>query len=346
MCCAPQDGDKGLWRFMQDILALASANLLSPAVLFFALGFLGTIAGAHLTLPEAVAKTLSIYLMLAIGFKGGVAVAQHGLGVDIVLALVAGMVLSAIIPLVAFALLTVMARLDRVDRAAVAAHYGSISIVTFVAAGEALRVAGLAFEGYLVAVAAVMETPAILVALYLAHAGKPSVASPAKPGARQEGLMTEVMLNSSVVVLVGSFVIGFLAGPKGLTDIAPFIVDPFKGVLCLFLLDMGAVAGRGIRSGWKHMSPGLVLFGLVMPYVGAVFALGAGLAIGLSTGGVALLMVLGASASYIAVPAALRLALPEARPSIYLTLSLGITFPMNLTIGIPAYIALARIAAG
>lgn len=329
---------------MQDILALASANLLSPAVLFFALGFLGTIAGAQLTLPEAVAKTLSIYLMLAIGFKGGVAVAEHGLGIDIVLALVAGAVLSALIPLVAFALLTVMARLDRVDRAAVAAHYGSISIVTFVAAGEALRVAGLSFEGYLVAVAAVMETPAILVALYLAHKGRP--ASAAKPGGRQEGLMTEVMLNSSVVVLVGSFVIGLLAGPKGLADIAPFIVDPFKGVLCLFLLDMGAVAGRGIRSGWKHMSPGLVLFGLVMPYVGAVFALAAGLVIGLSTGGVALLMVLGASASYIAVPAALRLALPEARPSIYLTLSLGITFPMNLTIGIPAYIALAQMASG
>jgi len=331
---------------MNDILALASANLLSPAVLFFALGFLGTMAGSHLTLPEAVAKTLSIYLMLAIGFKGGVAVATHGLGVDIALALIAGIVLSALIPLVAFGLLTVVARLDRVDRAAVAAHYGSISIVTFVAASEALRVAGLTFEGYLVAVAAVMETPAILVALYLAHAGRS--ASGDKPAAdtRQEGLLSEVMLNSSVVVLVGSFVIGFLAGPKGLADIAAFIVDPFKGVLCLFLLDMGAVAGRGIRSGWKHMSPGLVLFGLVMPYIGALFALSAGLAIGLSTGGVALLMVLGASASYIAVPAALRLALPEARPSIYLTLSLGITFPMNLTIGIPAYIALARMAAG
>jgi len=338
--------DKGLWRFMQDILALASANLLSPAVLFFALGFLGTIAGSHLTLPEAVAKTLSIYLMLAIGFKGGVAVAEHGLGIDILLALIAGMVLSALIPLVAFALLTVMARLDRVDRAAVAAHYGSISIVTFVAASEALRVAGLTFEGYLVAVAAVMETPAILVALYLAHAGSSGGGSSARAEGRKEGLMTEVMLNSSVVVLVGSFVIGFLSGPKGLADIAAFIVDPFKGVLCLFLLDMGAVAGRGIRSGWKHMSPGLVLFGLLMPYVGAVFALAAGVAIGLSTGGVALLMVLGASASYIAVPAALRLALPEAKPSIYLTLSLGITFPMNLTIGIPAYIALARLVAG
>lgn len=346
MLCETETGDKGLWRFMQDILALASANLLSPAVLFFALGFLGTIAGSHLTLPEAVAKTLSIYLMLAIGFKGGVAVAQHGLGIDILLALIAGMALSALIPLVAFALLTVMARLDRVDRAAVAAHYGSISIVTFVAASEALRVAGLTFEGYLVAVAAVMETPAILVALYLAHAGSSGGGSSAKAEGRKEGLMTEVMLNSSVVVLVGSFVIGFLSGPKGLADIAPFIVDPFKGVLCLFLLDMGAVAGRGIRSGWKHMSPGLVLFGLLMPYVGAVFALAAGVAIGLSTGGVALLMVLGASASYIAVPAALRLALPEAKPSIYLTLSLGITFPMNLTIGIPAYIALARMVAG
>lgn len=330
---------------MQDIFALASANLLSPAVLFFALGFLGTMAGSQLTLPEAVAKTLSIYLMLAIGFKGGVAVAEHGLGIDIALALIAGMALSALIPLVAFALLSVMARLDRVDRAAVAAHYGSISIVTFVAGSEALRVAGLQFEGYLVAVAAVMETPAILVALYLAHAGRSGTGAGGNAApAREEGLLAEVMLNSSVVVLVGSFVIGFLAGPKGLADIGPFIVDPFKGVLCLFLLDMGAVAGRGIRSGWKHMSPGLVLFGLMMPYVGAALALAAGLAIGLSTGGVALLMVLGASASYIAVPAALRLALPEARPAIYLTLSLGITFPMNLTIGIPAYIALAQMA--
>ncbi|MBC7283835.1 sodium-dependent bicarbonate transport family permease [Hoeflea sp.] len=330
---------------MQDILALATANLLSPAVLFFALGFLGTMAGSQLTLPEAVAKTLSIYLMLAIGFKGGVAVAEHGLGLDIALALIAGVVLSASIPLVAFGLLTVMARLDRVDRAAVAAHYGSISIVTFVAASEALRLAGLSFEGYLVAVAAVMETPAILVALYLAHSGSAPSEASGKAGTGGESLMSEVMLNSSVVVLVGSFVIGYLSGPKGLADIGPFIVDPFKGVLCLFLLDMGAVAGRGIRSGWKHMSPGLVAFGLLMPYVGAALALVAGVAIGLSTGGVALLMVLGASASYIAVPAALRLALPQARPSIYLTLSLGITFPMNLTIGIPAYIALAKMAA-
>ncbi|MDP2119229.1 MAG: sodium-dependent bicarbonate transport family permease [Hoeflea sp.] len=330
---------------MQDVLALATANLLSPAVLFFALGFLGTMAGSQLTLPEAVAKTLSIYLMLAIGFKGGVAVAEHGLGIDIALALIAGAVLSASIPLVAFGLLTVMARLDRVDRAAVAAHYGSISIVTFVAGSEALRLAGLSFEGYLVAVAAVMETPAILVALYLAHSGGSPSGASGKAGSGGDSLMSEVMLNSSVVVLTGSFVIGYLSGPKGLADIGPFIVDPFKGVLCLFLLDMGAVAGRGIRAGWKHMSPGLVAFGLIMPYVGAALALGAGLAIGLSTGGVALMMVLGASASYIAVPAALRLALPQARPSIYLTLSLGITFPMNLTIGIPAYIALAQMAA-
>jgi hypothetical protein len=334
----------GTDKLMQDILALATANLLSPAVLFFALGFLGTMAGSQLTLPEAVAKTLSIYLMLAIGFKGGVAVAEHGLGIDIALALIAGTALSALIPLVAFALLTFMARLDRVDRAAVAAHYGSISIVTFVAGSEALRLAGLEFEGYLVAVAAVMETPAILMALFLAHSGRRAPAAGSKSDARNEGLMSEVMLNSSVVVLIGSFVIGYLAGPKGLADIGPFIVDPFKGVLCLFLLDMGAVAGRGIRAGWKHMNPGLVMFGLIMPYVGAAFALAAGIAIGLSTGGVALLMVLGASASYIAVPAALRLALPEARPAIYLTLSLGITFPMNLTIGIPAYIALAQMA--
>jgi hypothetical protein len=230
---------------MQDILALATANLLSPAVLFFALGFFGTIAGSQLTLPEAVAKTLSIYLMLAIGFKGGVAVAEHGLGIDIALALIAGAVLSALIPLVAFALLTVMARLDQVDRAAVAAHYGSISIVTFVAGSEALRLVGLSFEGYLVAVAAVMETPAILMALFLAHAGRQPAKDSGKAHAKEEGLMSEVMLNSSVVVLIGSFVIGYLAGPKGLADIGPFIVDPFQG--CAVPVPARYGRGRGPR---------------------------------------------------------------------------------------------------
>lgn len=319
------------------MLDLAAANLSSPPVLFFMLGFAGALSGSKLTLPEAVAKALSVYLMLSIGFKGGAALAVHGLEAGLMLALLSGVVLSAAIPLIAFGFVSVMdPSLPQKDRAAVAAHYGSISIVTFLAAGEALKAAGLHSEGYLVAVAAVMETPAILVALWLARRGAD------KPKEGSGELLREVFLNSSVVILTGAFIIGLISGEKGLSDISAFIVDPFKGVLCLFLLDMGAVAGAGIKRGWRSMRPGLIAFGLLMPYVSAFLAIPFALASGLSAGGTAVFMTLAASASYIAVPAAMRLALPEARPAIYLTLSLGVTFPMNLIVGIPVYGAIAQ----
>jgi uncharacterized protein len=316
------------------MLELALSNLLSPPVLFFVLGFAGTLAGSRLTLPEAVAKTLSLYLMLSIGFKGGVAVADHGLGTELFSALGMGVLLSATLPVLAFHLLGLLTRLERVDRAAIAAHYGSISIVTFVAGTEALRSSGIAFEGYMVAVAAVMETPAILVALLFAESGRKQE--------KGESLIGEVLLNSSVVVLTGAFFIGMVTGEKGMSDISAFIVDPFKGVLCLFLLDMGAVAARGIVNGARFLNPGLFFFGLLMPAIGAAFGLLGASIIGLDAGSAAVLMILSASASYIAVPAAMRLALPQANPAIYLTLSLGITFPFNLTVGIPAWLALAQ----
>lgn len=324
---------------MEEFFYLASTNLLSPPVLFFILGFGGAMLGSNLTLPEAVAKTLSIYLMLAIGFKGGAAAAAHGLGADLLLALVGGAILSAFIPVIAYSLLGVMAKLPIADRAAVSAHYGSISIVTFVAATAAMKAVGLEFEGFLVAVAAIMETPAILVALYIfsRSSGKTT---------QQKEVMSEVFLNSSIVVLTGAFVIGAITGDSGMKDIEGFITVPFKGVLCLFLLDMGAVAGRGVKNGWQGMSAGLIGFALIMPFISAVIAIPFGLLAGLSTGGLAVLMTLAASASYIAVPAAMRLALPEARPSIYLTLSLGVTFPMNLTIGIPVYTEVAKLILG
>lgn len=317
---------------MTSALELASANLLSPMVLFFVLGFVATVLRSDLSVPESIAKALSLYLMLAIGFKGGVGVAQHGLDTTLVLAVLAGIVLSALIPLVAFRLLSATTRLTRTDAAAVAAHYGSISIVTFLAATQALQGSGIAFEGYMVAVAAAMETPAIVVALWLARRGSPGMDS---------STLREVLFNGSIVLLVGSFLIGMATGEAGLKSIAPFIVDPFKGILCLFLLDMGLIAGRGLREGRTHMSPSLVMFGLYMPLVGAAFGAVAAHLVGLSVGGTALMITLAASASYIAVPAALRLALPEARPSIYLPLSLGVTFPFNLTLGIPLYVAAA-----
>ena len=317
---------------MASALELAAANLVSPMVLFFVLGLAATLARSDLSIPEAIAKAMSLYLMMAIGFKGGAGVAQHGLDATLIAAILAGIVLSAVIPLIAFRLLMMSTGLPRVDAAAVAAHYGSISIVTFLAATQALEATGVAYDGYMVAVAAAMETPAIIAALWLAKTGESRM---------DNATLREVILNGSIVMLIGSFLIGLVTGSDGLTSIAPFIVDPFKGILCLFLLDMGIIAGRGLREGHKNLTLPVVLFGLYMPLIGgALGALAAWLA-GLSIGSTALMIVLAASASYIAVPSALRLALPEARPAIYLPLSLGVTFPFNLTLGIPLYLAIA-----
>ncbi|MEM9575498.1 MAG: sodium-dependent bicarbonate transport family permease [Pseudomonadota bacterium] len=324
---------------MEQILSLAASNLLSPIILSFALGVAASLARSDLSVPEAAAKALSIYLLFAIGFKGGVSVAAHGIDAKLGLTLLAGIILSAGLPLIAFGLLKVMTGLSRLDAAAVAAHYGSISIVTFVAATSVLQSSGIASEGYMVAVAAAMEAPAILSALWLISRGG--------DGRRMDSdLWREILLNGSIVLLVGSFFIGWITGEEGLTEISSFIVAPFKGVLCLFLLDMGLVAGRGLRGRSGALSPGVLAFGLLMPVIGSSLGAVFGLVLGLSTGGVALLMVLSASASYIAVPAAMRVALPEANPSIYLTLSLGVTFPFNLTLGIPLYVAVAAALTG
>lgn len=313
---------------------LAIQNLVSPPVLFFALGLIAALARSDLAVPEAVAKALSLYLMLAIGFKGGVAAAGHGFGLDLLLVIGAAAVLSFCVPVLAFGLLRATTRLERVDAAAIAAHYGSISIVTFIAATAALDAAGIPYPGIMVAAAAAMEVPAIASALILAKTGGSET--------RGEIPWREVALNGSVVLLIGAFIVGLSTGDGGYTDIAPFISDPFKGVLCLFLLDMGLVAGRELRQVRRTLTAPLLIFGLYMPPLGGLIGGLAGALIGLPSGGIALMSVLTASASYIAVPAAMRLALPEAKPSLYLTLSLAITFPFNLTVGIPLYITLAN----
>ena len=324
---------------MDQILSLAASNLVSPIILSFALGLAASLARSDLSVPEAAAKALSIYLLFAIGFKGGVSVAAHGIDAKLGFTLLAGIVLSAGLPIIAFGLLKVLTGLSRLDAAAVAAHYGSISIVTFVAATSVLQSSGLAYEGYMVAVAAAMEAPAILSALWLISRG-------GSDGRMDSDLWREILLNGSIVLLVGAFFIGWITGEDGLEEISSFIVAPFKGVLCLFLLDMGLVAGRGLRDRSDVLRAGVLIFGVLMPITGSAIGAIFGLMLGLSTGGVALLMVLSASASYIAVPAAMRVALPEANPSIYLTLSLGVTFPFNLTLGIPLYVAIASTLTG
>lgn len=322
-----------------DFFALAAQNLMTPMILCFGLGLAAALARSDLSVPEAMAKAMSLYLLFAIGFKGGVSVASHGFDAALGLSLLAGVILSFALPFVAYAMLRTITKLSTLDAAAVSAHYGSISIVTFVTATTVLAGRGIEAEGFMVAVAAAMEAPAIVSALWLvARSGA---------GPRMDArLWNEILLNGSIVLLVGSFAIGAATGDAGMARIDSFIIAPFQGVLCLFLLDMGLVAGRGMRGVRGSLGFGALAFGMLMPMVGAVFGLGAGLLLGLSAGGTALMMTLAASASYIAVPAAMRVALPEANPSVYLTLSLGVTFPFNLVIGIPSYVAIASALTG
>lgn len=316
------------------MLDLAIANLLSPIVLSFVLGMFAALARSDLSVPEAVAKGISIYLLFAIGFKGGASLVEHGIDLTLGLSLLAGVVLSFGIPLVGFSLLRILSGMSRTDAAAVAGHYGSISIVTFVAATSVLSDAGISSEGYMVAVAAAMEAPAILSALWLISRGSDEAEM-------SSDLWREILLNGSIVLLLGSFAIGMATGAEGMARIESFIVSPFQGVLCLFLLDMGLIAGRGLRQA-NVLDRGAFAFGVLMPLVGASAGLVAALLVGLSAGGAMLLMTLSASASYIAVPAAMRVAVPQANPSIYLTLSLAVTFPFNLVVGLPLYLTVAN----
>lgn len=330
---------------MDSFLQLAIGNLLSPMVLFFALGIAAGSLKSDLAIPEAISKGLSLYLMLAIGFKGGVELASNGVAGTVTMALALALVLSFGLPVIAFSLLRATTRLDIPNAAAIAAHYGSVSIVTFVAATGFLGYRAIPYEGYVVAMLALMETPAIVTGLLLARRSGAAAA----PAASRHPLLSrkvarEIFLSGSVVLLVGSLAIGWITGDKGMTVMAPAIVDPFKAVLAVFLLDMGLLVGRRLQDlttvGWPVMA-----FGLYMPLCGATIGILAAHAIGLSQGGMTLVAVLAASASYIVVPAAMRLSLPQANPAIYVTLSLAVTFPFNLIVGIPLYYAAAQLIA-
>lgn len=325
---------------MTELLQLAVGNLLSPIVLFFALGAVAAVLRSDLVIPEAAGKTLSLYLMIAIGFKGGVALSANGAAGTVGAALTLALVLSLALPVVAFALLRSFTRLDIWNAAAIAAHYGSVSIVTFVAATGYLQNRGIAYEGYVVAMLAVMETPAIVTGLLLSRRAGTSSMGAAAPLVSRE-VVREVFLSGSVVLLAGSFVIGLMTGDRGMAVMAPLIAGPFSGLLAVFLLDMGLLVGRRLREfgavGWS-----VVAFGVYMPLLGAGVGLISAYGLGLSEGGMTLVAVLAGSASYIVVPAAMRLSLPQANPTLYVTLSLAVTFPFNLVVGIPLYHAAAQ----
>jgi len=311
-------------------------SLLSPVILFFVLGAAAAFARSDLAFPEALSKALSLYLMCAIGLKGGVLVSENGFTTELFLAALAGLALSCLIPIGAFAALRGFGRLDSTNAAAVAAHYGSVSVVTFITGNQILTDAGMPPAGYMIAVLALMETPAIIVGLFLARRDS---ALSFQPG---EDLLRETLFNGSVVLLTGAFVIGLIVGKEGFAPVAPVFETGFTGILCLFLLDMGLIAARRLRHA-RSLTARLVLLAIVFPVVNGTIGCVIGVLLGLDVGTATALAVLAASASYIAVPAAMRLALPKADAGLYLAMSLAITFPFNIIVGIPLYTMLANL---
>jgi hypothetical protein len=308
---------------------MAVDALLQPVVLFFLLGALAGFARSDLAVPEAVAKGISLYLMMSIGLRGGGEVAEAGFSHDMLLAAGAGLLLSFLLPLPAFGLLRRVGRLDRTNAAAVAAHYGSVSVVTFATGSEILRHAGMPPAGFMVAVLALMETPAIITGLLLARSKTDNLGS-------RGGLLHETFLNGSVVLLLGSFLIGLVSGSTGLWPIMPFFDVLFRGMLCIFLLDMGLIAARRLLDR-RALTVRTAALALVLPLLNGSLGVVLGIELGLDAGSAAALGILAGSASYIAVPAVMRLALPDADPGLYLGMSLAVTFPFNLTIGIAYY---------
>lgn len=311
------------------------ATLASPAVLFFFMGALAAFARSDLSIPEQATKTLSLYLMLCIGFKGGVEARAAGLTPDFLSAAGLGLGLSALLPLLAFGILRRITPLDRATVCAVAAAFGSVSVVTFAAGSEYLAGLGLAPSGYMAAVLALMETPAILTALLLLN-----MASKDQP--RRGGVLREVFFNAATVMLIGSFAIGLISGGRGMARLEVFVGPLFQGALCLFLLDIGLVAARRLMADREKLSVPVILFAVGFPLLSAAVTVVLARLAGLGVPDAAMLTILAASASYIAVPAAMRLAAPRADPGIYVTVSLAVTFPFNLLFGIPLYTEAVR----
>ncbi len=311
------------------------ALLTSPAILFFFVGAAAAFARSDLAIPEPVAKGLSLYLMLCIGFKGGVEARAAGFNGDFLSAGAIGIALSALMPLVAFVILKRVRRLDRPTLCALAATYGSVSVVTFAAGQQHLAALGLASGGYMAAVLALMETPAILTALLLLNG-----AGRGEPG-RRRAILKEVFVGAASVMLLGSFLVGLISGEAGMTRLDLFVGPLFQGALCFFLLDLGLVAARRLMEGGRKLTPGVIGFALGFPLLSAAVALGLAQLAGLDAGNAALLTIMAGSASYIAVPAAMRLAAPEADAGVFVTASLAITFPFNLTVGIALYTSAA-----
>jgi len=319
-------------------LTLVLENLIAPPILFFLLGMAATLLRSDLEIPTPVTRALSLYLLFAIGMHGGVELARAGVSLATFVPLAAGVVASATMPVGVFWALR--RRLGTENAAAIGATYGSISAVTFITAAGFLDDRGVAYGGHMVAAMALMESPAILVGVMLArrHGARAAEAAPAVTALTgpRPSLLREAFLGGPVFLLLGSLAVGLATGERGWEAVAPFAYEPFRGVLCLFLLDMGLIAARrldALRSAGAY----LVGFAVVVPLLAAVVSIAFARLAGLAPGDALLLCVLCASASYIAVPAAVRVALPAASPGLYLPMALALTFPFNIAVGIPLY---------
>lgn len=325
-------------------------NLLTPAPLFFVLGVFAGYLKSDLEVPDSISRYLSIYLMIAIGFKGGVSISQCDcFDRDVMLMIMAGVFVSFLQPWLSYFLLRKTTNLSGVNAAAVSAHYGSVSIATFAAAVSFLRSSDVSYSGYIVGVLALMEAPAILSGLLIAYgfiakeSGYFNQNQLVGAGSflTKEMIVHKIFTNGAILLLLGSFVIGFITGLDGLAKLSGFLDAPFQGILCLFLLDIGLLVSRNLHLVRSFSFP-LFCFGIYMPILGALFGLLITAYFSINLGTSFLFMVLCASSSYIAVPAAMRLALPQADSSIYLPMSIAITFPFNIIIGIPIYYKLAK----
>jgi hypothetical protein len=319
-------------------------NLLDPAILFFALGVFAGALRSNLEIPPAIARFLSLYLLMALGLKGGFALARAGLDGQALQSLGAAVLLAVAVPAMGYALLRRYT--SGFNAAAIAASYGSVSAVTFVTALQYMDTQGLAYSGHMPASLVLMESPAIVMAVVLAN--RLRAAQPGAPGvplqAHNVGLrhaLRDSLTDGANLLLLGALAIGWISGEAGKTAMQPFSGDLFKGMLAFFLLDMGLGVARNFQQA-RRASPVLLAYALLAPMVHASLALLLARLIGMPVADAALLMILAASASYIAVPAVLRYAIPEASPSLYLGLSLGVTFPVNILVGIPAYTHLAQ----
>lgn len=303
-----------------------------PVILFFLLGTIGGLVRSDLKVPDVLYESLSIFLLLAIGLKGGVELARYPLR-DLALPALFVVAAGALIPLAAFPILRHFGRLSRADAGSIAAHYGSVSVVTFAVASTYLARLGEAAEGYMVVFLVLLEFPALVIGVLLARRGE--------RGTPWGQVLHEVFAGKSIVLLLGGLAIGWLAGPDGIAPLDRLFFDLFKGLLAFFLLEMGLVVARRFGD-LRRAGVFLIAFAVFMPLAAAGLGLITGLLLGLSVGGVTLLATLYASASYIAAPAAMRIAVPQANPALSIGAALGITFPFNLVVGIPLYYWLAQ----